>query len=63
MKITIGDCNCKICGKSTSYMKTLLCLTCWELNRRMRRDFDIAEKIYKKIKLERDLKAKHERKN
>jgi hypothetical protein len=43
---------CKICGEGTTALGTGLCDRCWELNTRIRSNFEIAIKIISMIKFE-----------
>lgn len=46
-------CACDICGNQTSMTGTKMCDRCWELDRRIRNDFDLAVKIVEAVKEER----------
>lgn len=37
--------SCTICGSGTTMLGTELCDGCWELDRRIRADLDIAERL------------------
>lgn len=38
--------ECKVCGCQTIHIHTRLCDPCWELDSRVRKNFEAAEKIY-----------------
>lgn len=38
-------CPCRLCGKPTQMLGTKLCDFCWELERRIHRDPEIARRI------------------
>jgi hypothetical protein len=40
---------CRICGKPTKMLGTMLCDRCWELETRIEMDLDIAKKIIAEI--------------
>lgn len=43
---------CRICGESTEMLGTRLCNRCWELERRIHNDPELAEKILNRLKEE-----------
>lgn len=45
--------ECKLCGKPTPMLGTKMCDGCWELDRRIRMNPEIAVKIMKEIENER----------
>lgn len=44
---------CRICGDQTPMLGTKLCDRCWELETRIRRDMELAEKILNRLKREK----------
>jgi hypothetical protein len=54
--------TCDICGKETQHHAAKLCDSCWELDTRIRIDFNIAKKIIKIIDNEIDEAIKKEKK-
>ena len=54
--------TCDICGKETQHHTAKLCDSCWELDTRIRIDFNIAKKIIKIIDNEIDEAIKKEKK-
>jgi len=49
----MSDClyvDCEICGLKTQMTATKRCDRCWELETRIKRDFDLAKKIFERIR-------------
>lgn len=47
--------SCRYCGAPTRMIETGLCLSCWELARRIRYTPDIAARIFAELKAEQEL--------
>lgn len=53
MAIATETVACKLCGEPTPMLGTKMCNSCWELDKRIRMNPDIAAKIMKEIENER----------